>query len=64
MGQQAKLDTALAAQVPRLGRIVAFRNVLIHGYAVLNHETVWNVVQDALPDLVVTLRRLLADASA
>ena len=64
LGQLAKLDTGLAAQVPRLGQIVAFRNVLIHGYAVVNHETVWNVVQDALPDLVVTLRRLLADAGA
>lgn len=62
LGQLAKLDAGLAAQVPRLAQIVAFRNVLIHGYAVVNHETVWNVVQDALPELIVTLRRLL-DAS-
>ena len=59
MGQLAKLDPALAAQVPRLAQIVAFRNVLIHGYAVVNHETVWNVVQDALPELVASLQRLL-----
>jgi len=59
LGQLAKLDPALAAQVPRLAQIVAFRNVLIHGYAVVNHETVWNVVQDALPELVASLQRLL-----
>lgn len=62
--QLATLDVDIAVQIPRLGQIVAFRKVLIHGYAVVNHETVWNVVQDALPELVVTLRRLLADASA
>lgn len=59
LGQLAKLDAALAEQLPRLAQIVAFRNVLIHGYAVVNHETVWNVVHDALPELVATLRRLL-----
>lgn len=63
LGQLAKLDPALAAQVPRLVQIVAFRNVLIHGYAVVNHETVWNVVQDALPELAATLHRLLQPAS-
>jgi uncharacterized protein with HEPN domain len=60
LGQLAKLDASLAAQVPRLGQIVAFRNVLIHGYAVVNHETVWNVIQDALPELIATLRLLLS----
>lgn len=64
LGQLAKLDEGLAAQVPRLAQIVAFRNVLIHGYAVVNHETVWNVVQDALPELVATLRRLLVESGS
>jgi uncharacterized protein with HEPN domain len=59
LGQLAKLDGSLAGQVPRLAQIVAFRNVLIHGYAVVNHETVWNVIQDALPELIAALRRLL-----
>ncbi|MFG6467090.1 DUF86 domain-containing protein [Roseateles sp. BYS87W] len=42
--------------------MVAFRNVLIHGYAAVRHETVWNVIQDALPELIVVLRQLLADS--
>ncbi|WP_368735608.1 DUF86 domain-containing protein, partial [Escherichia coli] len=56
MGQLAKFDAGLASQVPRLGQIVAFRNLLIHGYAVVNHATVWNVVHDALPELVAALQ--------
>jgi len=64
LGQLAKVDEALAAHVPRLAQIIAFRNVLIHGYAVVNHETVWNVVEDALPELVAALRRLLQEAES
>ncbi|MCF8204973.1 MAG: DUF86 domain-containing protein [Methylotenera sp.] len=41
---------------------MAFRNVLIHGYAVVKHETVWNVIQDALPELLAFLRALLSEA--
>lgn len=62
LGQLAKFDAGLASQVPRLGQIVAFRNLLIHGYAVVNHATVWNVVHDALPELVAALQRLLREA--
>lgn len=62
LGQLAKLDPGRSAQVPRLGQSVALRNVRIHGHAVVNHETVWNVIHDALPDLMITLRRRLAEA--
>lgn len=64
LGQLARTDAGLAGCIPRLAQIVSFRNVLIHGYAVVNHETVWNVIQDALPELTATLRRLLAEAGS
>ena len=51
LGQLARLDAALASRVPGLPQIIAFRNQLIHGYARVNHATVWNVVQDSLPPL-------------
>ena len=46
-------------RVPHLPKIVAFRNQLIHGYVVVNHGTVWNVNQDALPMLLASVRVLL-----
>lgn len=61
LGQLAKLDPALAARVPDLPQIVAFRNQLIHGYAVVNHGTVWHVVEDALPGLLVCVQALLLE---
>ena len=60
LNQFAKADSALAAQIPDLPRIVAFRNMLIHGYAVLDDEIVWRVVHESLPGLLATLERLLA----
>jgi uncharacterized protein with HEPN domain len=58
----SKLDIELAAAIPELPRIVAFRNILIHGYATVDDALVWQVLVDKLPALQRTLRTLL-DAS-
>ena len=59
LNQLAKLDAALAARIPDLPRIVAFRNQLIHGYATVNVSTVWNVAQNALPPLISAVQTLM-----
>jgi uncharacterized protein with HEPN domain len=38
--QLAKVDPQSSANVPDLRRIVAFRNVLVHGYAGIDYATV------------------------
>lgn len=40
LSQLARIDEGLAARVPEHRRIIAFRNVLIHGYASLDHRLV------------------------
>jgi len=47
--------------VPLLPQIVAFRNQIIHGFATVNHGTVWNVVQSALPALLTSVQTLLQE---
>ena len=59
LNQLAKLDAALAARIPDLPQIVAFRNQLIHGYATVNVSTVWNIAQNAVPVLIESMRTLL-----
>ena len=59
LNQLAKLDSTLANRIPDLPQIVAFRNLLIHGYASVNAGTVWNVVQVSLPPLVIAMQALL-----
>jgi uncharacterized protein with HEPN domain len=60
LNQLAKADPDLAAQIPELGRIVAFRNILIHGYAMVDDVIVWQVLTGRLPELAKVLGNLLA----
>ncbi len=60
LNQLAKLAPDLAAQIPDLPRIVAFRNILIHAYAVVDNAIVWRAVQENVPELLSVLERLLA----
>jgi uncharacterized protein with HEPN domain len=57
-----RLDVALAARIPDLRQIVAFRNILIHGYASIDRARVWRAVQDDLPPLRATLVELLGES--
>ena len=59
LSQLSRIDAGMAARVPNLRDIVAFRNILIHGYAVIDRARVWRVVVDDLPQLRATLRDLL-----
>jgi uncharacterized protein with HEPN domain len=56
-----RADPALAAAIPDLPRIVAFRNILIHGYATVDDRLVWGVVERDLPGLRETVVRLLGE---
>jgi uncharacterized protein with HEPN domain len=40
-------------------RIVVVRNVLVHGYAVIDDELVWDFATRRAPDLAAELARLL-----
>jgi uncharacterized protein with HEPN domain len=61
LGRLARLDAPLAAKIPHLGQIVAFRNVLIHGYATIDRARVWRTARVDLPGLRVILDDLLGD---
>ncbi len=60
LAQLSRLDSALAARLADLPRIVAFRNILVHGYALVDHEQVWSAVQMRLPTLRAALEDMLA----
>lgn len=51
LSQLAKLDAALAVRISEYRRIIAFRNILIHGYAEVDDRLVWDVVETKLPVL-------------
>lgn len=61
LNQLSRLDGALAGAIPEMPQIVAFRNQLIHGYALIDHRTVWNIIQTSLPPLLDCVQAMLAD---
>jgi uncharacterized protein with HEPN domain len=50
LGQVRKLDLDLFARVPEGALIVAFRNVLAHGYATLDHRRVYDAATHKVDD--------------
>ena len=41
---------------------MAFRNILAHGYDTMDHEIVWYLIRQDLPDLLQTVEGLLKEA--
>ena len=62
LNQLARLDGSVAARIPDVPQVVAFRNQLIHGYASVRPETVWNIAQTALPSLLLAVHALLDES--
>ena len=62
MARLARVDEAVAARISGYRRIIAFRNVLIHGYADVDDRLVWDVVETSLPTLVEEINTLANEA--
>jgi uncharacterized protein with HEPN domain len=62
LNQLSKAAPEIVKQIPDSARIIAFRNILVHGYAVLDHSIVWSVVQEHLPELETRVQSLLGAA--
>jgi uncharacterized protein with HEPN domain len=54
-----RTDPDTAARIPEHNDVIAFRNLLIHGYDVLDHARVWEVIQNDLPRLEEQVQQLL-----
>ena len=57
----ARLDPSLANRIREHPRIIAFRNILIHGYTELDHRIVWDIVESKLPTLRSDVAALLEE---
>jgi uncharacterized protein with HEPN domain len=57
-----KSDPGAGTRLTEYKRIVAFRNVLIHGYSQIDHRIVWDVLERKVPVLLREAEALLAEA--
>ena len=61
LGQLAKIESDVAARIPDASRFVAFRNLLIHGYALVDHARVFRTARESLPALRQQVEAWLGD---
>ncbi len=62
LSKLSKADSAIASRIADRARIIAFRNILIHGYAEIDDRLVWDIVESKLPVLRREVDELLANA--
>jgi len=56
----SRIDPATAAALTGRRRIIALRNILIHGYATIDDRVIWNIIERDVPSLQAEVRVLLA----
>lgn len=54
-------DSELLEKISEHHRIIGFRNILIHGYDVVDEAIVWQAVVKHLPTLITEVKEALGD---
>ena len=62
LGRIRKTDPLTAQSIPECHAIVSFRNLLIHGYELIDNAKVWQIIQTDLPILRQRVLDLLREA--
>lgn len=62
MGRLARDAPEVASRISSHRDIIAFRNLLAHGYDAIDHEQVWHVIERDLPCLRDEVRALLEES--
>lgn len=57
----AKTDAETAGRIGEFPQIIAFRNVLIHGYDLIDDAEVWKIIREQLPPLEQEVTLLLEE---
>jgi len=63
LNRLSKSDPDTACRITDRRQIISFRNVLIHGYDLVDDDVVWDVVRQKLPKLMGEVRALLTEAT-
>ena len=61
MRRLSDIDPAMAERISGRRQIIAFRNVLIHAYDVVDDARVWEIVQGSLPTLRDEVEQMLGE---
>jgi uncharacterized protein with HEPN domain len=59
LNRAKKIDDDLVRQISQHNRIIGFRNILIHGYDIVDEKIVWDAIKNHLPILVAQIKGIL-----
>jgi uncharacterized protein with HEPN domain len=59
LNRLSRLDPEASSRIGDTHRIIGFRNILIHGYDLVDSEIVFEVIHSNLPELLASVTRLL-----
>ncbi|PCM45265.1 DUF86 domain-containing protein [Marinobacter sp. ANT_B65] len=59
MSKLHKIDAGIAESIDDYRKMIAFRNVLIHGYATIDPLIVWGVIESNLENLIEQVTAIL-----
>lgn len=59
LSQLSKADPDTGNSIKHHRRIIGFRNILAHGYAIVDNHVVWDIVEQYLPELAKQVEDLL-----
>lgn len=57
LSQMSKMDEHLGQKISDFRKIVAFRNILVHGYFGIDDKIVWDILSSKLPALKADLEK-------
>ena len=61
LNQADKIDPDISDRISAFRQIVNLRNVIVHGYAIIENETIWGILQNDLPILHEQVKQLLEE---
>lgn len=64
LNRLARTVPILLSSITDARQIIAFRNILVHGYDIIRNEVVWGILESDLPTLIGEVSALLRRGQA
>lgn len=61
LSRLARVDAGAATSLGNYPQIIAFRNIVVHGYDIIEHPIVWGVIQNEVPGLLTAVRKGISE---
>jgi uncharacterized protein with HEPN domain len=62
LNKAIRLDSEIEQRIPDARDIIRLRNIIAHGYAIVENATVWGIVQADVPVLHEQIKELLTES--